>query len=210
MLEQTRADSYYATLQGLVGLGSSAADYESMVTARAKAKQEALQAMKDQARLQQQLRFNVNVNGVDGGGGPQQTSGGRSLTQFGIFPVKNYRLSSKFGPRTNPVTGKHGNHTGMDFATGSGSPIYAVADGTVKSSLFDRIYGNQTILDFGGGVSSMYGHQSKSIVKPGQKVKKGQIIGYVGSTGRSTGPHLHFETWVNNKPVNPLSWFIWN
>jgi murein DD-endopeptidase MepM/ murein hydrolase activator NlpD len=98
----------------------------------------------------------------------------------------------------------------MDFAAAKGSPIYAVADGTVRRSLFDRIYGNQTVIDFGGGVSSMYGHQSRSIVRPGQRVHRGQIIGYVGSTGRSTGPHLHFETWVNNKPVNPLSWFRWH
>jgi murein DD-endopeptidase MepM/ murein hydrolase activator NlpD len=89
-----------------------------------------------------------------------------------------------------------------------GTPIYAPGDATVRSTLFNKIYGNQTILDFGGGYSAMFGHQKAfGNIKPGQQVHAGDIIGYVGSTGWSTGPHLHFETWYNNKPVNPLSWF---
>jgi murein DD-endopeptidase MepM/ murein hydrolase activator NlpD len=209
MPEPTQAASYYARLQSLIGLGSSATEWEKQRAERIKAERAALEDMKNQARMMQQTQYNVTY--PEQGGQDYNTSGGSfSGHQFGLFPVKNYRITDRFGPRINPVTHRHSNHTGMDFAAAKGSPIYAVADGTVRRSLFDRIYGNQTVIDFGGGVSSMYGHQSRSIVRPGQRVHRGQIIGYVGSTGRSTGPHLHFETWVNNKPVNPLSWFRWH
>src|SRR5688500_5272304 len=116
-------------------------------------------------------------------------------------------MSSDFGGRTHPISGKHSNHTGVDWAAPSGTPIYAPADASVRAATWNKVYGNQTILDLGGGYSTMFGHQSGFTVKPGQQVKAGQLIGYVGSTGWSTGPHLHFETWINNKPVNPLSWF---
>lgn len=213
----TRAEDYYGRLQGIIGYGDTATDWEQARAERIRAKEQAIKDMQRQQQLQ--LKFNVQVKGQpkviqDGGSGhghPGESTNftGQRINKFSIFPVADYRISSKYGGRTHPVTGKHSNHTGMDFATGMGKPIFAVADGVVRQSDFNKIYGNRTILDFGGGLSSMYGHQSRSIVKPGQRVKRGQIIGYVGSTGLSTGPHLHFETWLNNKPVNPLSWFIW-
>lgn len=127
--------------------------------------------------------------------------------KFAMYPLKgNLRVSSPYGATRK---GHAHPHTGIDWADPAGTPIYAPADAVIRSELFNKIYGNQTILDFGGGYSAMFGHQSKfGNFKPGQSVKAGQLIGYVGSTGWSTGPHLHFETWVNNKPVNPLSWFV--
>lgn len=114
------------------------------------------------------------------------------------------RVSSPYGVHRK---GHKSAHTGIDWAASSGTPIYAPAGGVVRSAHWDKIYGNQTIIDLGGGRSIMLGHQSGFNIKPGQRINSGQVVGYVGSTGWSTGPHLHFETWINNRPVNPLSWF---
>lgn len=114
-----------------------------------------------------------------------------------------YRISTPFGPRTHPITGKASNHTGIDLAADGGSAVYAPNDGTVVFSGWDDIYGNKIIVDFGKGKRMMFGHLDQSKVNYGQKVRKGDSIGYVGSTGLSTGPHLHWETWDNGVPVNP-------
>jgi murein DD-endopeptidase MepM/ murein hydrolase activator NlpD len=114
-----------------------------------------------------------------------------------------YRISTQFGPRIHPITGRHSDHTGMDLAAPGGTPVYAPGDSLVDKSGWDNVYGNQIVLGLGEGDQSMFGHLDRSIVKPGQKVRRGDIIGYVGSTGLSTGPHLHWETWVNGQPTNP-------
>lgn len=119
------------------------------------------------------------------------------------FPTNTRRLTEGYGPRVHPITGKKGFHTGEDIGARYGSPVYATSDGVVGRSQWNNIYGNQIVLNNGGSLQSMYGHLSKSLVKAGQSVKRGQIIGYVGSTGLSTGAHLHFEVWYNGKPVNP-------
>lgn len=120
------------------------------------------------------------------------------------YPVHGARLSSNFGPRVHPVSGGYSNHTGIDFAIGGGSPVYAPVGGIVDRSAWDNVYGNQIIMEHGRHQQTMYGHLDKSIVKPGQRVNQGDVIGYVGSTGLSTGPHLHWETWINGRPVNPM------
>ena len=99
-------------------------------------------------------------------------------------------------------------HTGIDFTAPIGTPIYATGDGGVER-LKNKMtgYGKVVIINHGFGYESLYAHMSKIIVKPGEKVKRGQIIGYVGNTGRSTGPHVHYEIRKNGKPINPVHFF---
>lgn len=125
---------------------------------------------------------------------------------FNQYPLHGkLRVSSPYGVHRK---GHKSAHTGIDWAASAGTPIYAPSGGVVRSAHWDKIYGNQTIIDLGGGRAIMLGHQSGFNIKPGQRINAGQVVGYVGSTGWSTGPHLHFETWINNRPVNPLSWFV--
>lgn len=96
-------------------------------------------------------------------------------------------------------------HAGVDFGAGPGTPIVAADNGTVVSAGWTGGYGNAVIIDHGGGVATLYGHQSRLAVRSGARVSRGQVIGYVGSTGMSTGPHLHFELRVNGVPRDPMS-----
>ncbi len=129
-----------------------------------------------------------------------------------IQPVDNKhlkRLASGFGYRIDPIYKVRKFHEGLDFSAPIGTPIYATGDGTVeKVKRSRRGYGNHVIINHGFGYKTLYAHMSKIIVKPGQKVKRGQIIGYVGNTGKSTAPHLHYEVWKNGKKVNPINYFF--
>jgi murein DD-endopeptidase MepM/ murein hydrolase activator NlpD len=122
---------------------------------------------------------------------------------FFIKPVKGY-LSSKFGIRVDPFTKELRFHSGVDIAAPKGTPIHAAASGEVIFSGKERGYGNIVIIKHRNNLITKYAHASKLLVKKGDYVKQGETIGLVGSTGRSTGPHLHFEIRVNNKAVNPL------
>jgi len=113
-------------------------------------------------------------------------------------------ITCKFGYRVHPITHVYKLHTGVDIGAHYGTPIHAAADGTVILSGWYGAYGNAIVLDHGGRVSTLYGHCSRLAVRNGQSVKRGQVIGYVGSTGLSTGAHCHFEKRVNGTPVNPL------
>lgn len=125
-----------------------------------------------------------------------------------ILPC-NGRFTSGFGMRRDPFTGRMHFHYGIDLAAPIGTPVYAPADGVVKRIKREpRGYGLLLEINHGMGITTRYGHLSKVLVKPGQKVKRGQIIARVGNTGRSTGPHLHYEVRVLNKPVNPLNYII--
>lgn len=118
-------------------------------------------------------------------------------------PVKHGWLSSPYGMRTDPFTGKVSFHPGMDFAGKIGTPIMAVAAGVVDWAGRDGGYGNLVEINHGNGYQTRYGHNSKILVKVGETVKKGQVIALMGSTGRSTGPHCHFEVRYHGHPVNP-------
>lgn len=122
-------------------------------------------------------------------------------------PINAARITSGFGMRRHPVLGYSKMHRGVDFAAPTGTPIYAAGDGTVGFAGRKNGYGNYLVLRHNNNLSTAYAHLSRfgSNIKPGARVKQGQVVAYVGSTGMSTGPHLHFEVLVNNDQVNPLS-----
>ncbi len=118
-------------------------------------------------------------------------------------PVLNANLGSNFGWRIDPITGRSALHTGLDFPATPGTPIYAAAGGVVVTQEFQAEYGNMIEVDHGNDLISRYAHTSKVYVKKGDLIKRGQKIAEVGSTGRSTGPHLHFEVLVQGVPQDP-------
>jgi len=120
-----------------------------------------------------------------------------------IWPAHGW-LTGTFGGRSDPFTGEPGFHQGLDISTEKGQPVYATADGTVETASYTGDYGNLIVVRHGFGLSTRYGHLSKFAVKPGQEVKRGSVIGYVGSTGRSTGAHVHYEILANGQLLNPL------
>lgn len=133
---------------------------------------------------------------------------GANLRSAGmILPVAGARLSSRFGFRVHPILRYRKMHTGVDFAAGSGTPIRAPADGVVVEARRYGGYGNWIRIRLGGGVDVGFAHMSRygAGMRPGVRVRQGQVIGYVGSTGMSTGPHLHYEAFRNGKRINPLS-----
>ena len=119
-------------------------------------------------------------------------------------PLSKYTITSEFGYRVHPIYGTTLLHSGVDLAIASGTPIKAAAAGKVVSAGWLGGYGNATIIDHGGGLATLYGHQSAILVSVGQSVSKGQVIGRVGCTGSCTGPHLHFEVRINGEPVDPM------
>ncbi len=141
-----------------------------------------------------------------------QSGGSKSSKYVGgdfTWPVPGkYTITSPYGTRKDPITKKKSMHTGIDIAAGTGVPIVAANSGTViVSGWSSKGYGNYIVIDHGGGRSTLYAHQSRLAVKKGAYVTKGQTIGYVGSTGWSTGPHLHFEVLINGDDVNPMNYF---
>ncbi len=136
--------------------------------------------------------FATNADAVIGGAGAVPT----------MWPVLG-RLTSSFGERLDPFNGEGAFHAGLDIAAAYGTPIHAPADGVIAKAGPASGYGREVMIDHGGGITTIYGHLSSFAMVAGQIVKQGQVIGYVGSAGRSTGPHLHYEVRVNNVPVNP-------
>jgi hypothetical protein len=124
-----------------------------------------------------------------------------------IWPVRGY-LSSTFGRRKDPFTGAPDFHPGIDISTPIGRPIVATADGIVLYASRRGSYGNTIVIDHKYGMMTLYGHLSRYNVRPGKKVKRGDVIGYVGNTGRSRGPHVHYEVWVSGRAVHPLDYIL--
>ena len=134
------------------------------------------------------------------------SSGSASASGF-VFPMAYAtKITDAYGYRIHPLSGTKKWHNGVDFAAGEGTAIYATKAGTVTSATYNEAYGNMVTINHGDGYSSLYGHMTKYIVSVGETVSAGQTIGYVGSTGWSTGPHLHFTIYYNGSDVNPLNY----
>lgn len=124
-----------------------------------------------------------------------------------IRPAKGW-FTSRFGYRISPFTGKPALHAGLDIAAAPGSPVFAPADGVVSFAGYDEGYGKMITIDHGYGVSTRFGHNSQIYVQVGQRVTRWDVIGSVGNTGRSTGPHLHYEVRVNGVPRDPALYIL--
>ena len=124
-----------------------------------------------------------------------------------IRPAKGL-LTSGFGVRVRPITGKVVMHEGLDIANSTGTDIFAPADALVHSAGPKFGYGNTVVLDHGWGMKTWYAHTSRVEVKKGQRVRRGDLIARMGSTGFSTGPHLHYEVRIENTPVDPLDYLL--
>ncbi len=124
------------------------------------------------------------------------------------MPVEGVRLTSSYGMRDHPILRQRSQHNGVDLAAAHGTPVYATADGRVGRANWFGSYGNYVQIEHGGALQTRYAHLSSYTVSQGEQVRKGDLIGYIGSTGRSTGPHLHYEVRVDGEPVNPVPYMV--
>ena len=154
----------------------------------------------DQASHNQQQSFSTIFS---------QLEGKRNLLAAtpSIRPLKGW-ISSRFGYRESPFTGRREFHRGLDIATHAGSPIIAPANGLVTFAGSKGLMGNMVAIEHGFGMVTRYGHTQKLLKKKGDRVKRGEVIALVGNTGRSTGPHLHYEVRLNGVAVNPMNYFF--
>jgi murein DD-endopeptidase MepM/ murein hydrolase activator NlpD len=129
---------------------------------------------------------------------------GGSISIPSIQPISNFKFTSAFGVRSDPFRGSAAMHAGVDLSAPYGTPIYATADGVVDRAQWTGGYGNMVEIDHGKGIATRYGHMSRIAAHAGEHVKRGELIGYVGSTGRSTGNHLHYEVRIDGHAVNPI------
>ncbi|MBO5836769.1 MAG: peptidoglycan DD-metalloendopeptidase family protein, partial [Oscillospiraceae bacterium] len=155
-----------------------------------------------EAKYQQWLSTSVPTKPSGGGGGVPNTVGGKTW----LTPCKYKYMSSAFGWRTHPIYGDRRFHYGIDLAASKGTPIVATRSGVVAAAAYDTSGGYYVTLDHQDGFTSKYLHMTHYIVSRGQKVSAGQVIGYVGSTGASTGAHLHFSILYNGEHVNPANY----
>lgn len=165
---------------------------------------EALDKEEEARRQQQQQQQQNNSGGGSSGGG---NSGGGSTSSSGWqYPLPYATVTCGYGWRTHPITGKQSFHNGVDLGAAQGTPIYASRSGTVTTATYSSVYGYYVTINHGDGYSTLYGHMTHYTVSAGQTVSQGEVIGYVGSTGWSTGPHLHFTIYYNGSTVNPMNY----
>lgn len=198
--------TFYESL-GLVGEASRAATDVTRQQAANTAASQYLAEQQELARLAEQEYDLSNVvprfTGV-----PSYQTGGKTSARFANLPLRSYRVTSGFGPRHSvrgSIRGTSRYHTGIDLASPVGTPIYATHDGQVTFSGWNGLFGN-TVKVAGGGAVSQYSHNSRNVVRPGDYVRAGQLIGYVGATGNVTGPHLHYELSIGDRLVDPRSY----
>jgi murein DD-endopeptidase MepM/ murein hydrolase activator NlpD len=140
---------------------------------------------------------------LEGGLSPDFTGDWNALADApSMWPLEG-RVASSFGEREDPINGEGAFHSGLDIDAPYGTPVRAAADGNVSDASLGAGYGREVVLNHGHDVETVYGHLSATAVVPGEHVSRGQVIGYVGQSGRATGPHLHYEVRVHNVPVNP-------
>ncbi|MDO4473722.1 MAG: peptidoglycan DD-metalloendopeptidase family protein [Eubacteriales bacterium] len=179
-------------------------DLNIAIGENAKKLEELQAAAAEQLRLQQEAQQAAN-NGSSSGGASSSPRPSIPVSGNGALgnPCPSAYISSEFGGRQSPGGIGSTNHKGRDYAAASGSPIYASASGTVVTAGYNAARGNYVVVSHSGGLSTLYQHCSALYVSVGQSVSAGQNIAAVGNTGYSTGPHLHFEVWVNGTPVDP-------
>lgn len=124
------------------------------------------------------------------------------------MPIGDFRMTSSYGMRDHPILRQRRRHHGVDLAAPRGTPVYATADGRVGQAEWFSSYGNYVRIEHGGDLHTRYAHLSSYTVAEGEVVERGDLIGYVGSTGRSTGPHLHYEVRVDDESVNPIPYMV--
>ncbi|KQZ67422.1 M23 family metallopeptidase [Nocardioides sp. Root151] len=200
---ETRAEQQAASVRSLVGKRSSARSVASRVKARDLKELEKLE--QEQNRIESMLKARAAAAAKkSGNSGPPTSSGG-----YLSYPV-NGPVTSSYGYRVHPIYGYYSLHDGTDFGAGCGQPLYAAADGTVIESYYQTAWGNRLIIDNGHvrgvGLATIYNHATSYTVGVGSHVTRGQVIGYVGTTGWSTGCHLHFTVMVNGSPTDPMNW----
>lgn len=165
-------------------------------------KLKAAAAEAERKRKEMEARAKAAANASAGAGAPLISGNGTFA-----HPCPGYSyVSSEFGRREEPIAGAGTNHKGLDLAASSGTPIYAAAAGTVTTARYSSTAGNWVVINHGNGIQTYYMHASALYVQEGQTVSKGQNIAAVGSTGQSTGPHLHFQVMVNGSAVNPRNY----
>ncbi len=182
--------------------------------ARRKAEEERKRREEEERKKQEEANKKPVSGGSNNGGsnnGGGSNDGGSSGSSFvsgesWARPCSWRKLTSPYGYRIHPTTGQYKFHNGVDLANDQGTPIYAARSGKVTVATYGGTYGNYVTINHGDGFSSLYAHMTRYVVHKGDTVKKGQLIGYMGSTGRSTGPHLHFSIFYNGSSVNPMNY----
>lgn len=192
----------------VASLGSVASEVSALYGLKAAGKTEPTQpkyiASLDQLQLLQRTALSGSVHW--GGRDSEESGLANEWTQKAavpsLWPVDGH-ITGPFGKRIDPFNGEGAFHRGVDISCSYGHGILAPADGTVTYASFYSGYGRMIVIEHGHGIATRYGHLSQFAVASGQRVKRGDVIGYVGMSGRSTGPHLHYEVWVHDTPVNP-------
>lgn len=201
-IDITQAASVITSLQSEINDNASVlSELDSQESALQSQIQSKVKQLNEQKKAEEEANRNNNNGGSSGG-----NSGGSSVgTGNLVWPSYCTYITSRQGPRVHPITGKYKNHGGTDIGASYGSAIYAADSGKVVSSSdgWNGGWGNYVMIDHGNGMQTLYAHMSSRAVSVGQTVKRGQTIGYVGSTGMSTGPHLHFEMYVNGSRIDP-------
>ena len=194
----------------LAELIAKGAEFEAMMeeseAEQDKLMQEIAQAEKDLKQAEYEEWLATYVPPTTRPSGNTSSSNQAPSSSGWICPLKSYTLTSPFGMRVHPITGKYKMHNGVDMAAPQGTPIYAARSGKVTTATYQSSAGYYVSINHGDGFASVYMHMTHYIVSKGQYVNAGQVIGYVGSTGGSTGPHLHFGISYNGSYVNPMKY----
>lgn len=193
-------DLQAATQEKKAAIEASSREKERLLAETQKQKEAYERALDELEQTSRELEYAIRQ--LQSKSGSSTVSRGKGAM---LWPTAG-RISSYFGPRVHPIFKTEKVHTGLDIAAPAGQTVVAAADGTVIMADWYGGYGKTVVIDHGGGISTLYGHTSVILVSVGQKVRRGQAIARVGSTGFSTGPHLHFEVRVNGTPQNPLGW----
>ena len=220
-LDQMEADYEAEEAKISADIAAAEVEYTKALKAEEEARRKAEEERKRKEEEERKKKEEANKKPGNGGGNSGGSSGGgnsggssdsgsggsgSSSNESWGRPCTWIRLTSPYGYRIHPTTGQYKFHNGVDLANDQGTPIYAARSGKVTVATYGGTYGYYVTINHGDGYSSLYAHMTHYIVSKGDTVSKGQVIGYMGSTGRSTGPHLHFSIFYNGSTVNPMNY----